>query len=213
MLRIPQNVKFFSYRFTPRRLILIIITGTALIFAPITMATKTMTPEGPSQPEENNTGRVGLSVSGASAGLTTEYFEQAVTDALVASGIFSGIENSRSADVVIPMIGASGIITGIENNNGAPYLLKIRILKVDTQSFSIRMTVCMQAIWTLYDVAGKTELLREKINSTYTGGMFEGGFIGANRVRTAMEGATRENIHIGMGILESMGLGPEQYLN
>lgn len=211
------DMKFFSYRFThqvtPRRLILVIITGASLIFAPMTMATEVVSPENLSTPEKNNLGRVGLSVSGMSAGLTTEYFEQAVTDTLVTSGIFSDIDNSRTADVVMPMIGVSGTFPGIENNSGAQYLLKIRILKVDTPSFSVRMTVGMKAIWTLYDAAGKTELLHEKINSTYTGGVFEGGFIGANRVRVAMEGAARENIHIGMGMLESMSLRPEQHIN
>ena len=224
------DMKFFSYRFTPqvtsqvahqvmpRRLILIIIAGATLMFSPMTMATEAVPPEGMavdnlSMPEKNDAGRVGLSVSGMSAGLTTEYFEQAVTDTLVTSGIFSDIDNSRTADVVMPMIGVSGTFPGIKNNSSAQYLLKIRILKVDTPSFSIRMTVGMKAIWTLYDAAGKTELLHEKINSTYTGGVFEGGVIGANRVRVAMEGAARENIHIGMGMLESMSLGPEQHLN
>jgi hypothetical protein len=214
-------MKFFSYRFThqvtlqtmPRRLILVIIAGASLMFAPMTMATEVVSPENLSTPKKNDLGRVGLSVSGMSAGLTTEYFEQAVTDTLVTSGIFSDIDNSRTADVVMPMIGVSGTFPGIEDNSGAQYLLKIRILKVDTPSFSVRMTVGMKAIWTLYDAAGKTELLHEKINSTYTGGVFEGGFIGANRVRVAMEGAARENIHIGMGMLESMNLGPEQRLN
>lgn len=214
-------MKFFSYRFThqitfqatPRRLILVIIAGASLIFAPMTMATEVVSPENPSTPKKNDLGRVGLSVSGMSAGLTTEYFEQAVTDTLVTSGIFSDIDNSRTADVVMPMIGVSGTFPGIEDNSGAQYLLKIRILKVDTPSFSVRMTVGMKAIWTLYDTAGKTELLHEKIHSTYTGGVFEGGFIGANRVRVAMEGAARENIQIGMGMLESMSLRPEQHNN
>lgn len=233
MLRVTQNLqgpvntagyidmRFFSYRFMhqvtlqvmPRCLILIVIAGAFLMFTPMTMATEVVSSENLSTPGENDLGRVGLSVSGMSAGLTTEYFEQAVTDALVTSGIFSDIDNSRTADVVMPMIGVSGTFPGIENNSSVQYLLKIRILKVDTPSFSIRMTVGMKAIWTLYDAAGKTELLHEKINSTYTGGVFEGGVIGANRVRVAMEGAARENIHIGMGMLESMSLGPEQHLN
>ena len=59
-------------------------------------------------------------------------------------------------------------------------------------------------VWTLYRVAEKTELLHENIYSTYTGGVFEGGVHGANRVRVAMEGATRENIRIGMEMLESL---------
>jgi hypothetical protein len=202
-------MEFISYRYAPRRLISIIIAGGALTLCSMTMATEAATPESLSASEKSYPGRVGLAVSGAAAGLTTEYFEQAVTDALVAKGVFSGIDNSRTADVVMPMIGASGIFSGIENSSGAQYFLKIRILEVDTPSFSIRMTVGMNVLWTLYYTVGKTELLREKISSTYTGRVFEGGFIGANRVRAAMEGATRENIRIGIEMLATLDLEQE----
>jgi hypothetical protein len=77
------------------------------------------------------------------------------------------------------------------------------------------MTVSMKVLWTLYrttgetGAAGKIALLQESISSTYTGGAFEGGVHGANRVRVAVEGATRENIRIGIGILESVDLEQE----
>jgi hypothetical protein len=73
----------------------------------------------------------------------------------------------------------------------------------------------MRVLWTLYrttgetGAAGKTALLRESISSTYTGGAFEGGVHGANRVRVAVEGATRENIRIGIEMLESFDLEQE----
>lgn len=189
----------------PRHLILVVMAVGVLTLCPMTMAAEAMTPE------NSRPGPVGLSVSGASAGITTDYFEQAVTDALAASNIFSGIDNSRTADVVMPMIGAKGVFPGTATSSDAPYLLNIRIIKVDTPSFSSRMTVSMNAVWSLYRNAGETEteLLHEKIHSTYTGGVFEGGIYGANRVRVAMEGATRENIRIGVGMLESLDLEQE----
>jgi hypothetical protein len=190
-------------------LIWVIITGGTLMFCSMTTATGTMAPENLSASELSRPGPVGLSVSGASAGITTDYFEQAVTDTLVASGIFSGIDNSMTAEVIMPMIRAKGVFPSIENSSNTPYFLTIRVIKVDTPSFSARMTVSMDAVWTLYRTAGKTELLYEKIHSTYTGGVFEGGIHGANRVRVAMEGATRENIRIGMGLLESLDLEQE----
>jgi hypothetical protein len=199
----------FGYRCAPRRLILTFIAGGALMFSSMTTAAEAMTPENLSAPEKSRPGPLGLAVSGASAGITTEYFEQAVTDAIVASGIFSGIDNSVTTQVVMPMIGASGTFPSIDNSSSAPYLLAIRVIKVDTPSFSIRMTVGMNAIWTLYRTDEKTKLLHENIYSTYTGGVFEGGLIGANRVRVAMEGAARENIRIGMGMLESLDLEQE----
>jgi hypothetical protein len=71
------------------------------------------------------------------------------------------------------------------------------------------MTVSMNAVWELYRTAGKTVLLHENIYSTYTGGAFEGGIHGANRVRVALEGAARNNIRIGMEMLASMDLEQE----
>jgi hypothetical protein len=64
----------------------------------------------------------------------------------------------------------------------------------------------MDTIWTLYRTDEKIELLIEKIHSTYTGGFFEGGLHGANRVRVAMEGAMRESILVGMEKLEALDL-------
>ena len=190
----------FSHCGIPRHLILVVMAVGVLTLCPMTMAAEAMTPE------NSHPGPVGVSVSGASAGITTDYFEQVVTDALAASNIFSGIDNSRKADVVMPMIGAKGVFPGTATSSDAPYLLNIRIIKVDTPSFSSRMTFSMNAVWSLYRNAGETELLHEKIHSTYTGGVFEGGIHGANRVRVAMEGATRENVRIGVEMLESLDL-------
>ncbi len=190
----------------PRRSMLIIIAGALLMFCSMTMATEALPTENPSVPEKSQVGPVGLAVSGASIGITAEYFEQAVTEALTTSGIFSAIENSRSTEVVMPMIRAKGVFSTIENSGNTPYFLTIRIIKVDTPSFSMRMTVSMNVLWTLYRTDGDIELLHENIYSTYTGGLFEGGIHGANRVRVAMEGAERESIRIGIDMLESLDL-------
>ena len=107
------------------------------------------------------------------------------------------------------MIRAKGIFPGTAEFDNTPYFLDVRITKVDTPSFSVYMTVGMNAVWSLYRTAEKAELLHEKIYSTYTGGMFEGGIHGANRVRVAMEGATRENIRIGVEMLETLDLEQE----
>ena len=63
----------------------------------MTMATEATASADSSALENNRPGPVGLRITGASAGITTDYFEQSVTDALIASGIFSGIDNSRTA--------------------------------------------------------------------------------------------------------------------
>jgi hypothetical protein len=190
---------------------LTVVAAGALSFCQITVAAEAVSPQDSPAPENSLPGPVAVGVSGASAGITTGYFDEAVTDALVVSGIFSGIDQSRSAETIMPMLRVKRVFPGTVDISNTPYFLSIRIIKVETPSFSLRMTVGMNAIWTLYRTADKTELLRENIHSTYTGGFFEGGLHGANRVRVAMEGATRENIGIGIEMLKSLDLeaGPE----
>jgi hypothetical protein len=186
----------FSPRCVPRTLISVIIAMGALTFCPATMATDAVSPEDHQATNNSRPGPLGLGVSGASAGITTDYFETATIEALVAAGVFSSIDDSREADVVMPMIRTKGVFTSTAEIGDTPYFLNIRIIRVDTPSFSTRMTVGMDVVWTLYLTATKAELWDEKIHSEYTGGIFEGGIHGANRVRVAMEGASRENIRI-----------------
>ncbi len=196
-----------DYRPLSRRLILMVI---ALMFCSVVTANRAETPDDhPLVVEESSPGAVHLVVSGASGGITTDYFEQIITDAVIASGIFSGIDSARAADTVIPMLRGSSTFHGMDIDTGAPYVLKIRIIKIDAPSFSIRMTVGMNAVWTLYRTTDDTTLLSKNIYSTYTGGAFEGGLIGANRVIAGVEGAERENIRIGMEMLESLNLQQE----
>jgi hypothetical protein len=204
---------------------LIVIAAGASTLCPMAPATEAITPEDTPAAENAlaaesmpplRSSPVGLVVTGASAGITTDYFEQAVTDAIVTSGIFSGVDNTATDDEIeMDMIRFRGAFPGIANDSSAPYLLDIRVIKIEAPSFSIWMTVSMRVLWTLYrttgetGAAGKTALLRESISSTYTGGAFEGGVHGANRVRVAVEGATRENIRIGIEMLESFDLEQE----
>jgi hypothetical protein len=206
-----KNNYFFSIR---RHLILLLVVAGAVAFCSMTIAAETTTAEDlsepgsqpESKPGEVRPGPVGLRVVGASAGITTDYFEQVVTDALVASDIFSGVDNSTTAETVLPMIRAKGVFPGTVEIDRTPYFLEVRIIKLDTPTFSVYMTVGMHVVWTLYRTAGKTELMHEKIYSTYTGGMFEGGIHGANRVRVASEGATRENVRLGVELLEGLDM-------
>jgi len=194
---------------------LVITAAATLLFCSTLAATEDGVPEQPATSgisatlENSQPGSVGLVVHGTSAGISTEYFEQAAAAALLESGIFSAIAQPDKSTEVMPMIRTSGIFPEKLIKEDTPYFLNIRIIEVDAPSFSIRMDVGMNVLWTLYRTAGETELLHEKIYSTYTGAAFEGGLSGANRVRVATEGATRENIRMGIALLESLDLKAE----
>jgi hypothetical protein len=198
-----------------RHLILSIIAGSALLGCSMAMAADAVD-AAESKPAENlsasideKPGPLGLIVNGASSGINPDYLEQSALEAIEASGIFSAIDNSKAAEVIMPMIGAKGVFPGAELSGDAPYVLKIRVIKVDAPSFAIRMTVGMKVVWTLYRTIDKVTLLHEVISSTYTGAAFEGGLIGANRVRVGTEGAARENIRLGMEFLEALDFEKE----
>jgi len=195
---------------TFRMLIFVFALTGALAFCPATAANENSVPANDGNVETPLPGPAGLGVSGASAGITTEYFEQAVTDALEAGNIFSEVDTSEGTETVMSMLRVKGVFSSsAEVNETTPYFLNVRVIKVDTPSFSMRMKVGMDAVWTLYRVADKVELMNEKIHSTYTGGIFEGGVHGANRVRVAMEGAAVENARIGAELIGAMDFSAE----
>jgi hypothetical protein len=195
--------------------LLAITAASTLLFCSTLAATEDGVPAQPATtessaiPENSRPGAVGLVVNGTSAGITPDYFEQAAAEALLESGIFSKIVTPEKSKVAVSMIRSSGTFSSELISEDTPYFLNIRIIEVDAPSFSIRMTVGMNVFWTLYRTAGKTEFLHEKIHSTYTGSAFEGGLSGANRARVATEGATRENVRMGMALLESLDLKVE----
>jgi hypothetical protein len=198
-----------------RHLILSIIAGSALLGCSVAMAADAVdTAEGKpaenlSAPVDEKPGPLGLIVNGASSGINTDYLEQIALEAIEASGIFSAIDNSKAAEVILPMIRAKGVFPGAALSGDAPYVLKIRVIKVEAPSFAIRMTVDMRVVWTLYRTIDKASLLHEVITSTYKGAAFEGGFIGANRARVGTEGAARENVRLGMEFLEVLDFDME----
>ncbi len=173
----------FDYGHAPVTVRLITILCGVLMLSSLTSSKEVMNPE-IQAPEAVHPIPIELSVRGASAGIQAEYFERSVVDALVTSDVLSGLDDS----------------------DGKPYSLNIRIIKVDAPAFSYKMTVDMRVIWDLIRAADGARVLHENIQSTYTGGPFEGGVIGANRVRVAAEGAARENIRIGLAKIAGLDL-------
>ena len=181
----------------------------ALLLCSLVMVTaEANTPD--SRPTQGREGAavLALSVSGASAGITTDYFEQTLAETIQKKGLFPEVRDVRGKEITLSMIGADGIFEAGEESLDVPYQLKVRILRVDAPSFSVHMEVSLNAIWELYDRKSDRKVMQERISSSYTGGAFEGGFSGASRVRAAVEGAMRENIRLGIAKLSALDLSP-----
>ncbi|MBT4522753.1 MAG: hypothetical protein HOC23_22365 [Halieaceae bacterium] len=165
-----------------RNYLLVLAASIAMTCAPGTFASE-LAPrmDLSSEAEKNYASPVELTVRGASAGITTDYYEQALVEAINTSDLFPVDDKQR-------------------------YSLDVRVVRVDTPSFSKNMTVTMKVVWKFYRSGEKVALLDEGIVTTYTGKAFEGGIVGANRVRVAMEGAARESIRSGMALLAALDL-------
>ncbi len=176
-------MSYFDYSNAPRPLVLAVIIGAVLMLSAMTSSKEVMNPEIKSKGASEHPIPIALTVRGASAGIQPAYFEQALVDEIVANNLFSDL--------------------GTDSNK--PFLLNIRIIRVEAPSFALNMTVDMNAVWELsHESNGR--ILTEKIHSTYTGGVFEGGIIGANRVRVAAEGAARANIRAGLEMIALLDL-------
>ncbi len=174
------------HRRLPRAVVLIVTLSGVIFLSAMTSSREVMNPEIEAAPAREYPVPVELRVRGATAGIQPDYFEESLAEAIVQSKVFADIDDST----------------------GKPYALNVRIVKVDAPTFSFRMAVDMNAVWDLVRTTDGTRILHEKIHSTYTGGAFEGGLIGANRVRAATEGAARENIRIGLEKIASLDLEP-----
>ncbi len=174
------------YSCLPRPLVLALLAVVVVCLSAMT-SREVMTPEFTKAKEAEQSVPVGLNVRGASAGIQPEYFEEQLIEEITSGHIFSWIDE----------------------NDGKPYSLNVRIIEVKAPSFSLRMAVEMNAIWDLIRVSDGTKILHEKIHSIYRGGAFEGGLIGANRVRAAAEGAARENIRQGLNRITTLHLDSE----
>ena len=98
---------------------------------------------------------------------------------------------------MVESILVSGIFTNVDNSVNAPYLLDVKLNQISNPLFGMSFTIEIQAVWTLFLNSNRKVLMKEVIDSSYTGGA-EGGYLGASRVRAAREGSARENIRLGI---------------
>lgn len=124
---------------------------------------------------KNHPGSVAVMVTGETRGIHQENFKNALVESILASGIFSNMDNSVNA----------------------PYLLEVKFNQISHPLFGLSFTIAIQTTWTLFLNSERKVLMKEVIDSSYTGGA-EGGFFGANRFRAAQEGSARENIRLGL---------------
>lgn len=90
----------------------------------------------------------------------------------------------------------------IVSGEGGDYLLNVTVFSLEQPAFGTRMTVKLEAGWTLTNAGGDV-VWQEMIKSEYSQGMGD-AFVGATRFRMANDGAIRANINKGMKKLSAL---------
>jgi|GraSoiStandDraft_51_1057287.scaffolds.fasta_scaffold226889_2 hypothetical protein len=92
----------------------------------------------------------------------------------------------------------------VQGRNGQ-YELAVNVVQLSKPSFGFSFTVDMEAGWTVTRVSDNQVVFRKAINSTYTASASD-AFVGATRLRLAVEGAAKANIAQGLAAIGAVDL-------
>jgi hypothetical protein len=117
----------------------------------------------------------------------------------------SNISNSAFAEAIEKSIIKNGLFAEVIHGSGFDYVLNVTIVNVSKPLFGASFTVDMETAWSLVNPTNKNVAMRESIKSSYTATMSD-AFVGVTRLRLALEGAARENIHLGLVAISKLQL-------
>lgn len=92
----------------------------------------------------------------------------------------------------------------VEGRNGQ-YELAVNVIQLSKPAFGFSFKVDMEAGWTLSRLSDNAIVFRKAITSTYTASASD-AFVGATRMRLAVEGAAKANIAQGLTAIGAIDL-------
>jgi len=117
----------------------------------------------------------------------------------------SNISNSDFAKAIEESIIENNLFTEVIHGSGFDYVLNVTIINVSKPLFGTSFTVDMETAWSLANPTTRNVVMRESIRSSYTATMGD-AFVAVTRLRLALEGAARENIHRGLIAISKLQL-------
>ncbi len=115
----------------------------------------------------------------------------------------ASISNEDFAKAIEASILKSGLFTEVIHGEGSNYNLNVTIVAMSKPLWGASLTVNMKTAWSLVNSETGDVVMKEAIRSSHTATMGD-AFVGAVRLRFAVEGAARKNIE--KGIQEISGL-------
>lgn len=169
-----KNIKSLFYS-------LCLLTTLFLSACSTVTTTEGMTPDLSTISQGNkHQGSLSLMVSGEARGITVDNFKQALFDAILTNEVFEEI------------------------NDRGTYLLEVKINHVSQPMFGAGFTISMKSTWKLFRMSDREIVWSKEVDSNYEGGALEGGLIGVNRYRVAVERSARDTIQQGVSLLSQI---------
>lgn len=97
------------------------------------------------------------------------------------------------------------VFATVAQGGGADYELSVRVIRLSKPLFGASFTVEMETAWSLVRSADRKVVLQKSVKSSGTATMGE-AFVGATRLRMAVERAAKDSIGQGLGAVAALSL-------
>jgi hypothetical protein len=99
----------------------------------------------------------------------------------------------------------SKVFKSVVQSAGGDFELNVRVVSLSKPIFGLTFTVEMETAWSLIKVADHSVVMRKSVKSRGTA-TTDDAFLGATRLRLAVENAARENINQGLKAVAELSL-------
>ena len=115
----------------------------------------------------------------------------------------SNIADADFKAAIEASIVSAGLFKSTQSTPGAPFELNARIVQLSKPSIGFSFTVELEVAWTLTRTSDQAPVLRKVIKSSHTATTSD-AFVGATRLRLAVEGAARKNIDSAIQVIGAL---------
>jgi len=117
----------------------------------------------------------------------------------------TGISDLELKKALLAAITKAQTFSQVIEGKGSDYLLTVAIFSTEQPVFGLSFTAKLEAGWTLKRAASGETVWQEAIKSEHTATTGD-AFVGATRLRLAVEGAARNNISLGLAKIAKLSL-------
>lgn len=109
----------------------------------------------------------------------------------------SNVSNADLKAAIEASITQSGLFKSVVPGKDGDYELSVTVTQLSKPVFGGAFTVTLETGWSLVRARDKSVVMRKAVKSSHTAEMSD-AFVGATRLRLALEGAVRKNIAEGL---------------